>query len=64
IRYPKVDKTQLFNLKDDPYEMNDLAADANQADRVKSLLTAMRGQQKLYRDTASLMLENTRGGGV
>ncbi|HUW61532.1 MAG TPA: sulfatase-like hydrolase/transferase [Candidatus Bathyarchaeia archaeon] len=57
IRYPKVDKTQLFNLHNDPYEMNDLAADGQQAQRVKELLAAMKEQQRLYGDTAMLNAE-------
>ena len=57
IRYPKVDKTQLFNLDSDPYEVNDLAADKKQARRVKELMAAMRQQQRLYGDTAMMNAE-------
>jgi arylsulfatase A-like enzyme len=60
IRYPQVDKTQLFNLDNDPYEMNDLAGDARQAARVKELMGAMREQQELYGDRAPLTVENPR----
>lgn len=38
IRYPHVDRTQLFDLQADPYETKDLAADPAQAPRIKELL--------------------------
>ena len=31
IHYPLIDKTQLFNLRDDPYELRDLSGQAEQA---------------------------------
>jgi arylsulfatase A-like enzyme len=54
IRYPQVDKTQLFDLKDDPHERKDLSADPKQALRVKMMLGLMRNWQKALGDTAPL----------
>ena len=34
IRYPVINRTQLFDLASDPFEMKDLAADAAQSDSV------------------------------
>ena len=50
IRYPKVDKTQLFNLADDHCETKDLAGEPGQAARVKEMLALMDDQQKLFDD--------------
>lgn len=41
IRYPYLDRTQLFHLADDPHEMHDLSAESEQAARVASLSTAL-----------------------
>jgi arylsulfatase A-like enzyme len=37
ICYPQINHQQLFNLKDDPDEMNNLAADSQQAQRIANL---------------------------
>ncbi len=47
IRYPKVDRTQLFNL----------AAEPSQAGRVKEMLALMAEQQKFFGDTDPLTVE-------
>lgn len=57
IRYPKVDKTQLFNLADDPAEARDLASEPSQAGRVKEMLALMGQQQKFFGDTDPLTVE-------
>lgn len=44
ISYPKVDKVQLFNLKNDPFEQHNLAADPEQSGRMRKL-TALMNQQ-------------------
>jgi arylsulfatase A-like enzyme len=54
IRYPKVNATQLFDLEQDPDEMNDLSGDPAQAGRIRELMALLRAQQKLYGDTAPL----------
>jgi len=58
LRYPKVDKTQLFNLAADPHETKDLAGDPAQAGRVKEMLALMAGQQKLFDDSDPLTVAN------
>jgi arylsulfatase A-like enzyme len=48
IHYPRIPKTQLFNLHDDPDEMDDLAGKPEQAARITELLDLLRtAQQKL-----------------
>jgi arylsulfatase A-like enzyme len=54
IRYPQINRSQLFNLKDDPSEINDLADDPRHADRVKELTAALADEQKAYDDTLML----------
>lgn len=60
ILYPQVDKTQLFDLDADPYEIRDRAGDAGQADRVKTLMELMAEQQKIFGDPAPLSVEQAR----
>ncbi|MCC6393049.1 MAG: sulfatase-like hydrolase/transferase [Bryobacterales bacterium] len=58
LRYPKINLTQLFNLRRDPYETRDLSTDSDQADRIEELTALMQQQQRLFGDTASLTSEN------
>ncbi len=58
IRYPLVNKTQLFNVKTDPDEIHDLAADSAQASRIETMTAAMKMQQAALGDTAPLTVEN------
>lgn len=60
IRYPKVDYTQLFDLRSDPDELKNLAADPAQADRVRDMLALLAEQQKLYHDPAPLTVAEPR----
>jgi arylsulfatase A-like enzyme len=46
IRYPHVDRTQLFDLQSDPFETKDLSADPAQAERIKSMLTRLGSEMK------------------
>jgi arylsulfatase A-like enzyme len=64
ICYPEINRTQLFNLDQDPYETKDLSGDPANAGRIRELMEAMRGQQKLYGDTAPLTSENPKPGDV
>jgi arylsulfatase A-like enzyme len=50
LRYPSADKTQLFNLSDDPHEINNLAADPNHEKEMHMLLLEMKRQQNLFGD--------------
>jgi arylsulfatase A-like enzyme len=45
IRYPKLGKTQLFNVEEDPSELQDLAGDPGQAQRVMELSELLTQQQ-------------------
>lgn len=54
IRYPKIHRNQLFDLVEDPHEMNDLADDPAQKERVKAMLTRMRALQEQFDDEAPL----------
>lgn len=54
LRYPHVDKTQLFDLRADPDEMHDLSADPAQQPRIEQLLAELRKWQADVGDTAPL----------
>ena len=56
IRYPQIDKTQLFDLKTDPHEMNDLAAKQESADKIKELTTLLERTRAAYGDKAPLVV--------
>jgi len=58
IRYPLVDKTQLFDLQNDPREMNDLAAIPAHAAKVKEMTALLEHQQSLYDDHVPLRVPN------
>lgn len=53
IRYPQINRSQLFNLKDDPHETKDLAGPGN-TQRVLSMFSLLERQQKLFDDTQPL----------
>jgi len=54
LRYPQINKTQLFDLETDPHETKDLAGDPAHAGRIKELMALMAEQQKLFGDTQPL----------
>ena len=54
IRYPHVGEVQLFDLKNDPWEMKDLAEDQSYADRVAELDEKLRWWMKETGDTIDL----------
>jgi arylsulfatase A-like enzyme len=60
IRYPQIDKTQLFDLSADPHEMHDLAAAPKQAAKIKELMGILADQQKLYGDICPLSVEQPK----
>ena len=45
IRYPHINKHQLFDLQTDPEERKDLAGEAGQADRVKEMTAVLKKLQ-------------------
>ncbi len=46
IRYPHVDRTQLFDLQSDPYETKDLSALPEHAERIKAMLAKLAAEMK------------------
>jgi arylsulfatase A-like enzyme len=54
IRYPEINKTQLFDLESDPDEKNDLAGDPSRASRVDEMLARLKAAQEKYGDTLPL----------
>jgi arylsulfatase A-like enzyme len=57
IRYPQVNVTQLFDLKSDPDEMQNLADDPAQAERIKSLTAKLAAWQKGIGDSLPLVVD-------
>lgn len=60
IRYPQVNVTQLFDLQADPDEMNNLADDPAQRERVQSMLSRLKDSQPTWGDTAPLTVSNPK----
>ena len=54
IRYPQVDRTQLFDRQADPFETKDLSAEPDQASRVKELLARLEAGLRASGDQDSL----------
>ena len=54
IRYPQINRTQLFDLELDPHEVNDLADDPQYTDKVKQLFALLGELQKEAGDDAPL----------
>ena len=54
IRYPHVDRTQLFDLQADPYETKDLAAQPEYAERIKGMLAKLGTEMKADGDNDPL----------
>lgn len=52
--FPEVPKVLLFDLQNDPYEMNNLAEDPTQQDRIKQLYGELKGLQKEMNDDLDL----------
>ena len=54
IRFPQIDKTQLFNLGRDPHETNDLCGYSNQRQRIDELTAVMKRWQGEVGDSQPL----------
>ncbi len=60
IRYPHINKTQLFDLENDPHEVNDLSAKPEYAARVRQMMTLLASVQKQYGDPCPLSSESPK----
>ena len=58
IRYPKINRSQLFDLQNDPHELKDLANDPAHAGKVAEFMTQLAKEQKEYGDTCLLTSAN------
>jgi len=54
IIYPRVPVARLYNLKEDPYEMTDLAGDPANADKIKGLFKSLLKLQEETGDTLDI----------
>ncbi len=60
IRYPLVDRTQLFDLAADPLELKNLATDPAHAPRVVAMTALLQREMKNYADDAPLTVANPK----
>ena len=58
IRYPKINLSQLFDLKNDPHEMTNLAERSEHAAELKEMMAKLESAQKEFGDTCPLTVEN------
>ncbi len=58
IRYPRINKSQLFDLAHDPGETKNLADDPDQAIRVAAMMDLLKQQQEAAGDTLPLSTPN------
>jgi arylsulfatase A-like enzyme len=64
IRYPDIDRTQLFDLEADPFEMHDLASRPEQRERITKMLALLRREQERFGDRLPLTAAHPRNGDV
>lgn len=60
IRYPQINRTQLFDFGNDKDELKDLAADPAQKDRIAALMTKLEKWQQHYTDSLLLTSPNPK----
>ncbi|MFZ2640750.1 MAG: sulfatase-like hydrolase/transferase [Verrucomicrobiia bacterium] len=60
IRYPEVNVTQLFDLRNDPDEMKNLANDPAQAARIEQMLARLKTAQQQFGDNLPLTVDNPK----
>jgi len=58
IRYPKINYSQLFDLQNDPHEMQNLADQPGCSEKFKQMLALLEQAQKQYGDTCALTSEH------
>jgi arylsulfatase A-like enzyme len=56
IRYPLVDRTQLFDLQNDPHELSNLAGKPEHAAKVTEMSALLEKEMAFYGDTAPLIV--------
>lgn len=57
IRYPQIQRTQLFDLQKDPDELHDLSKDEAQAPRIAAMMKEMAAAQKEFGDWMPLTVD-------
>jgi arylsulfatase A-like enzyme len=60
IRYPHVDRTQLFDLQADPHERNDLAGKPEMAEKLREMMALLAAKQKEFGDPWPLTVPNPK----
>ena len=60
IRWPQIDKTQLFDLQDDPDEMNDLAELPEHEKLLATLMDSLKEWQSKVDDPHPLIVKNPK----
>ena len=60
IRYPQVDRTQLFDLQNDPEEITNLAADPQHAAMLNELQDLLEKEMAAADDKAPLNIPNPK----
>jgi arylsulfatase A-like enzyme len=60
IRYPQINRTQLFDLQNDPFETKDLAVSPDSSGKVKELTGQLEKALKEYGDACPLTIENPK----
>lgn len=60
IQYPQINRTQLFDLKKDLHELNDLADEPVQAAKLKEMLALLEKAQKEFDDDCPLTVANPK----
>ena len=60
IRYPLIDRTQLFDLQADPYETNNLANQPAQVKKIAELTALLEKEMRSNGDVAPLTVQNPK----
>lgn len=60
IRYPQVDRTQLFDLSTDPLELTNLAGDPAQGERLSKMTALLKREMDRYADAVPLVVANPK----
>jgi len=60
IQLPQINRTMLFDIKNDPREITDLAADPEHKPVIDRMMKLLRAEQEKYSDTLPLLSERPR----